>query len=100
MHCADAMLETTNQIIGTYVTTDDIPAEPRELLDTVRESAQTKLQCANHQRRIVDDVLTISKLEAGLLVITPVDVRPSIEIYHALKMFEAEAKEAKVRIED
>jgi hypothetical protein len=39
MHCADAMLETTNQIIGTYVTTDDIPAEPRELLDTVRESA-------------------------------------------------------------
>lgn len=28
------------------------------------------------------------------------DVQPSIEIYHALKMFEAEAKEAKVQIGD
>lgn len=33
-----------------------------------------------------------------MLVVTPVDVQPSIEIYHALKMFEAEAKEAKVQI--
>lgn len=28
------------------------------------------------------------------------DVQPSIEIYHALKMFEAEAKEAKVQMGD
>ena len=100
IHCADAMLETTNQIIGTYTTKDEIPMERKELLETVSESAQTILQCANHQKRIVDNVLTMSKLESGLLVVTPCDVQPSIEIYHALKMFEAEAKEAKVQIDD
>jgi signal transduction histidine kinase len=100
MHCADAMLETTNQIVGTCLTKDSISTERRQLWDAVRDSAQTILQCANHQRRIVDDVLTMSKLESGLLIVTPVDVQPSTEIYHALKMFEAEAREAKVHIED
>jgi hypothetical protein len=51
MHCADAMLETNNQILSTYVTAEDIPVERRELLETMRESAHTILQCANHDRR-------------------------------------------------
>ncbi|TID19431.1 hypothetical protein E2P81_ATG06601 [Venturia nashicola] len=100
IHCADALLETANQAFTTYERIEDITTERRGLLDAVRESANTILQCANHQRRIVDDVLTMSKLESGLLVVTPVDVQPSIEIYHALKMFEAEAREAKVQIGD
>lgn len=94
------MLETSNQVYNTYESLEAIPAERRNLLNTARDSAQTILQCANHQRRIVDDVLTMSKLESGLLVVTPVDVQPSIEIYQALKMFEAEAREAKVHLGD
>lgn len=62
IHCADAMLETANQFYTTYETVEDIPAERRALIDAARESAQTILQCANHQRRIVDDVLTMSKV--------------------------------------
>ncbi|KAE9975328.1 hypothetical protein EG328_003228 [Venturia inaequalis] len=100
IHCADALLETANQVYSTYERTEDIPTERRGLIETAFESAQTILQCANFQRRIVDDVLTMSKLENGLLVVTPVDVQPSIEVYHALKMFEAEAKEAKVQMGD
>lgn len=62
IHCADALLETANQIYNNYERTEDIPMDRRGLLDTARDSAQTITQCANHQRRIVDDVLTMSKV--------------------------------------
>ena len=47
-------------------------------------------------RRIVDDILTISKLDSGLLAITPVDADPRSVASHAVKMFESEAKAAGV----
>jgi CheY-like chemotaxis protein len=46
----------------------------------------------------VDDILTISKLDSGLLVITPVDAQPESLVKHAVKMFEAEAKAASVEL--
>lgn len=46
--------------------------------------------------QIVDDILTISKLDSGLLVITPVDAQPESVAKHAVKMFDAEARAAKV----
>jgi signal transduction histidine kinase len=49
-------------------------------------------------KRIVDDILTISKLDSGLLVITPVDTQPQSVAFHAVKMFEAEAKAAGVNM--
>lgn len=68
IHCADALLETTNQVYTTYERIEEIPTERRGLLDTARDSAQTILQCANHQRRIVDDVLTMSKVGGSMSV--------------------------------
>lgn len=38
----------------------------------------------------------MSKLDSGLLVMTPVDVQPAVIARHAVKMFEGEAKAAKV----
>jgi signal transduction histidine kinase len=49
-------------------------------------------------RHIVDDILTISKLDSGLLVITPIDAQPENLGKHAVKMFEAEAKAARVQL--
>jgi signal transduction histidine kinase len=99
-HCADGLLGTAQQILLTYPSIDAMPKERKELMDTIVDSAQTIIQCATHQKRIVDDVLVMSKLESGFLIVTPVDVQPEIEIYYALKMFEGEAKEAKVQIEE
>jgi signal transduction histidine kinase len=46
----------------------------------------------------------MSKLDSGLLVMTPVDVQPQKIAQHAVKMFEGEAKSANVgldfRLED
>jgi hypothetical protein len=38
-------------------------------LQNAMEAAQTILYCVEHQKRIVDDVLTLSKLDADLLEI-------------------------------
>jgi hypothetical protein len=49
-----------------------------------------------HMKCIVDDILTISKLDSGLLAITPIDAEPHAVVSHAVKMFESEAKAADV----
>jgi signal transduction histidine kinase/FixJ family two-component response regulator len=46
--------------------------------------AQTIVLCAQH------DILTLSKLDSDLLLITPVEVRPVNVIQNALKMFDSE----------
>lgn len=54
------------------------------------DAAETIQLCAQHQKSIVDDILTISKLDSNLVLITPVPVRPVRILQQALKMFEAE----------
>ena len=44
------------------------------------------------------DVLTISKLDSGLFVMTPVDVKLEAIARDAVKMFEGEAKSAGVSL--
>ena len=54
------------------------------------EAAKVILLCAGHQKRIIDDVLTLSKLDSLILSVTPVAVQP-IQIMDSIeKMFEAE----------
>lgn len=58
----------------------------REQAETLRESldlATTITYCANHQKRIVDDVLTLSKLDARLLQIYPESTNP-IKLYREI----------------
>lgn len=40
------------------------------------DAAETIQLCAQHQKGIVDDILTISKLDSNLLVISPVPIQP------------------------
>ncbi|KAK1835500.1 hypothetical protein QBC39DRAFT_378734 [Podospora conica] len=60
------------------------------LIDSCVEAANTISLCASHQKRIVDDILTLSKLDSNLLLVTPVDVQPVAVLQNVLKMFEAE----------
>lgn len=70
---------------------------PRHTAASIIDAAQTIMLCAQHQKNIVDDVLTISKLDSNLLVITPDTVRPTELIHRALKMYEAELGRADIR---
>jgi signal transduction histidine kinase len=94
MQCADAILTSYPSSDGDFPVPS--PTTYASLLDQTLDAAQTIAQCAQHMKRIVDDILTISKLDSGLLVITPVDAEPKSVASHAVKMFEGEAKAADV----
>ncbi len=67
-----------------------IPDSLNLLLDRCVEAANTISLCASHQKRIVDDILTLSKLDSKLLLVTPVDVQPVTVVQNVLRMFEPE----------
>jgi CheY-like chemotaxis protein len=77
----------------------DIPAACLEALNDNVQSAKTVLQCAHHQKRIIDDVLTLSKLDSMLLSITPTAVKPSKLVDSVMNMFEAELKSNRIHHE-
>ncbi|KAF2475283.1 uncharacterized protein BDR25DRAFT_279297 [Lindgomyces ingoldianus] len=94
MQCADGILASYSPPSTEFGVPS--PNSYATLLDQTLDAAQTIGQCAQHMKRIVDDILTISKLDSDLLVITPIDAQPEVVVHHAVKMFEAEAKAAGV----
>ena len=70
-----------------------------ELVNSNIDAAQTIALCAQHQKRIVDDVLDLSKIDSAMLMVTPVDVQPLNVVQTALKMFEGEVQTADITME-
>ncbi|KAF1953321.1 hypothetical protein CC80DRAFT_494610 [Byssothecium circinans] len=56
------------------------------------EAANNIALCVNHQKSIVDDILTVSKLDSNLLCITPVPVQPVAVVQRAINMFKPEVQ--------
>lgn len=83
---SDAILAS----LEDFESTNKNEKDARDILENNVESARTILLCAAHQKRIIDDVLTLSKLDSMLLSITPVVVQPYKIVEGVLRMFEAE----------
>ena len=94
VQCADGIITSH----AAYLSLHTLPPGLHELLDSARESADTIAQCAQHQTRIVDDILTMSKLDSGLLAITPVETQPLALASGVVKMYEGAAKAAGVEM--
>lgn len=62
------------------------------------DNAETIVACAQHQKRIVDDILTMSKLDSKLLAVTPCTVNPIRIGQEALKMFDVEARRVDINL--
>ncbi|CAI6252117.1 unnamed protein product [Periconia digitata] len=56
------------------------------------EAANNIALCVQHQKSIVDDILTVSKLDSNLLLITPVPVQPVSIVHRAMSMFKPEVQ--------
>ncbi|OTA64169.1 hypothetical protein K449DRAFT_442858 [Hypoxylon sp. EC38] len=90
-----AILQCADEISGTLANIrpsggDDEKEHLRLAMEGCMEAANTITLCASHQKRIVDDILTLSKLDSQLLLVTPVDVQPLSVVQRVLKMFESE----------
>jgi CheY-like chemotaxis protein len=71
---------------------------PREVIDGYSDAAQTIVLCSQHQKRIIDDILTLSKLDSDLLLITPVEAQPISVIKSALKIFDSELQKSDMEL--
>ncbi|RDW69737.1 hypothetical protein BP6252_08757 [Coleophoma cylindrospora] len=76
----------------------ECPSLPKDLLNDAVDAADTIIYCAMHQKRIIDDILTLSRLDADLLATCPEPSQPVQLIRNALKMFEAELKIADTKL--
>lgn len=71
----------------------------REEIVTSIDSLQTIVSCSLHQKRVIDDVLTLSKLDSNLILITPVRVQSAVVVSEALKMFDVECSQMDIKLE-
>lgn len=69
-----------------------------QLLQENIEAANTILVCANHQKRLVDDVLTMSKMDFTISL-SPTATKPPDLVGGALKILEADLAAAAVELE-
>jgi hypothetical protein len=50
------------------------------------EAAENIALCVQHQKSIVDDILTVSKLDSNLLRITPIPAQPIVVVQRSMAM--------------
>ncbi|KAI4606325.1 hypothetical protein J4E83_010133 [Alternaria metachromatica] len=92
VQCADSIISAHKN----FSKSTDYQKVYQTILEHTVDAAETIVQCSKHMKTIVDDVLTMSKLDSGLFVMTPVDVKFDSIARDAVKMFEGEAKSAGV----
>ncbi|CAI6337241.1 unnamed protein product [Periconia digitata] len=97
VQCADSVISTLSTL-----TQDSSTIVHREKfnddINTCIDSLHTIVSCSLHQKRIIDDVLTLSKLDSNLLLITPARVQPALVVSDAIKIFEAECRMLQLRL--
>jgi PAS domain S-box-containing protein len=71
--------------------------ERSTLLNNCLDSARTIMYCGKHQKRIIDDVLTLSKLDSNLLSISPVETKPLDIVKEVLKVFDTEIRASSIQ---
>jgi len=78
-----AILHCTEDIIEALRDKDTHTAP----LLRVAESAETISLCISHQKKILDDVLTFSKIDASMLLLSPRRVQPKVHLAGPIALF-------------
>lgn len=92
LHCAAELIELLTEL-SESVPTDDRASALVDCLDASR----TIVYCGKHQKRIIDDVLTLSKLDSNLLSISPIETRPLDVVDEVLKVFDTELRASSIQ---
>ncbi|CZT51583.1 related to autoinducer 2 sensor kinase/phosphatase luxQ [Rhynchosporium secalis] len=96
-----AIFQLAETIITSFPTSTKNVTTNSELIEALKENidnAETILMCAKHQKRIVDDVLTLSKLEYTMLSVSPLPVQVPELVDKWMKMFESQLQSHHITI--
>ncbi|KAL2808308.1 hypothetical protein BJX63DRAFT_439461 [Aspergillus granulosus] len=89
LHCAEDIMEAVQ----------DQQRKGKEQLADIAEAAETINLCVAHQKKIIDDVLIFSKLDASMLTLTPQPVQPESHLATLLTMFRPELRKSRIKFE-
>ncbi|KAG9712061.1 putative histidine kinase-like protein M3YPp, partial [Aureobasidium melanogenum] len=87
-----AMLQLANSISGSLEDYKGKNTGAEEYLHIIQENieaAKTIIFCASHQKKVLDDVLILSKMDFMLLTLSPSPSQPLDLINNAVKMLQA-----------
>lgn len=73
-------------------TSSPVGSKLQDLISSSVDNIDTIISCSSHQKRIVDDILVLSKLDSNLLQILPSSVPVTSLLRDVEKMFEVEAQ--------
>ncbi|UPX20646.1 uncharacterized protein EKO05_0010873 [Ascochyta rabiei] len=102
VQCADSVIASLQGLPfhGENTLLVDLDFEKiRDEIATSIDSLQTIVSCSLHQKRVIDDVLTLSKLDSNLISVTPVRVQSTVVVCEALKMFDVECNQMGIKLE-
>jgi signal transduction histidine kinase len=104
VQCADSISSSLSEMAGlidegSFAEQHSTQTKLKALISNSVDAIETIQACATHQKRIVDDILTLSKLDSKLLVISPITMQPTVLLQNTYKMFKEEASKANVTLE-
>ncbi|KAJ5963143.1 CheY-like superfamily [Penicillium waksmanii] len=88
LHCTEDILEAIHDKKPSEVSTPDIA-----------EAAETIGICIAHQKKIVNGVLTFSKLDASMLRLSPRSVQPKQDLTNPLAIFRPEIRKLHIHFD-
>jgi signal transduction histidine kinase/ActR/RegA family two-component response regulator len=88
LHCTEDILEAVKDNESSRVPVADIA-----------QAAETISLCIAHQKKIVDDVLTFSKLDSSMLTLSPRRDQPKRHFARTLSMFRPQLRKQDIQIE-
>ena len=102
IQCADSVIASLHHLSGQQLTAlhpdHDLSKAKTEIVSCL-EALQIIVSCSMHQKRVIDDVLTLSKLDSNLILITPMRVQPAVVVSDAVRMFEVECNQAGIQLD-
>ncbi|KAL5338215.1 hypothetical protein BJX70DRAFT_388757 [Aspergillus crustosus] len=90
LHCAEDIMDVVQEP-GQEVA--------RDQMARIAEAAETINLCVAHQKRIIDDVLIYSKLDASMLNLSPQPVEPTTHLSTLLTMFKPQLRKQRIGFE-
>lgn len=90
LHCAEDIMD---------VVQDEAPDDAKEQMARIAEAAETINLCVAHQKKIIDDVLIYSKLDASMLTLAPQQVQPKTHLATLLTMFRPELRKQQIEFQ-
>lgn len=102
IQCTDSIISTLNYMLNhpiDYFSTGTEVARLHEEIESSLDSLHIIVSCSLHQKRVIDDVLTLSKMDSNLILITPIKVQPNVVVTDAMRIFDAECNQMDIRLE-